>query len=51
MSQCVCCKKDAEKDYRFVVVASAILQWVIIDSRNQAKKVIQKQEAHYEAGD
>ena len=24
MSQCVCCKKDAEKDYRFVVVASAI---------------------------
>lgn len=24
MSQCVRCKKDAEKDYRFVVVASAI---------------------------
>lgn len=29
----------------------SVLQWVIIDSRNQAKKVIQKQEAHYEAGD
>ena len=24
MSQCVRCKKDAEKDYRFVVAASAI---------------------------
>ena len=24
MSQCVCCKKDAEKEYRFVVVASVI---------------------------
>lgn len=29
----------------------SVLQWVIIDSRNQAKKVTQKQEAHYEAGD
>lgn len=24
MSQCVCCKKDAEREYRFVVVASVI---------------------------
>ena len=43
MSQCVCCKKDAEKEYRFVVVASVILpQNSMIEGVNDSKKISEK---------